>query len=153
MTLTMKKMLLVVITACMTTTCLHAQEITRIGRATLNVNAAPEDPFEYYDQGANRSFNICWFSFNYPSTGGDGQPVTLSALACMPDAGEDGAEINNVIAACHLTITANMDCPTQFNISGSILSDNFLNMILPSQSIGIYISPFLLNNPDKQTSL
>ena len=132
----MKKMVLVVVTACITTTCLYAQEITRIGRATLNVNAASEDQFDYYDQGADKSFNICWFSFNYPSTGGDGQPVTLSALACMPVAREDGAEINNVVAGCHITITANKDCPTQFNLSGSMFSDNFFNMILSSTILG-----------------
>ena len=132
----MKKMVLVVVTACITTTCLYAQQITRIGRATLNVNATLEDQFDYYDQGANKSFNISWCLFNYPSTGGDGQPVTLSAQACMPVAGDDGAEINNVVAGCHITITANKDCPTQFNLSGSMFSDNFLNMILSSTTLG-----------------
>ena len=80
-------------------------------------------------------FNICWFSFNYPSIGGDGQPVTLSALACMPSKGGEGAEINNVIAGCHVTITSNKDCPSEFNSSGKLLSDVFLNMSLASSNL------------------
>ena len=131
----MKKLFWVVLAACMATTCLCAQEITKVGRATLSLGTASEDALGYYDEGSNIMFNICWFSFNYPSIGGDGQPVTLSALACMPSQGGEGAEINNVIAGCHVTITSNKDCPSEFNSSGELLSDVFLNMSLASSNL------------------
>ena len=63
----MKKMFWVVLAACMATTCLCAQEITKVGRATLSLGTASEDALGYYDEGSNSMFNICWFSFNYPS--------------------------------------------------------------------------------------
>ena len=132
----MKKMILVAMAAYMAIICLNAQEITKIGHATLRWSGAPGDEPVFYDQGTSRAFNICWFSFNYPSTSGDGQPVTLSALACMPDGGGDEAEINNVIAGCHITIAANKDCPTEYNTSGDMFSDIFLTMSLASSNLG-----------------
>lgn len=132
----MKKIIWVAIAALMTTNCLCAQEITKTGRATLKLNVASGEESGFYDRGANGSFSICWFSYNYPSTGGDGQPVTLSALACMPDRGGEGAAINNVIAGCHVTITSNKECPTEMNSSGNMFNDLFLTMTLASSSIG-----------------
>ncbi len=126
----MKKMLLVAIAILIATTSLIAQEITKIGRTTLKVPIASEEDPGFYDQGADRVFNICWFTYNYPSTSGDGQPITLSALACMPDGTGEEIKINNVIAGCHVTITANKDCPTEFNTSESRFNDIFLTMTL-----------------------
>lgn len=128
----MKKMIWVVIVAFMTTTCLNAQEIKRIGKVTLRCADVSGDVPGFYDQGGNKSFNICWFSYNYPSMGGDGQPVTLSALGCMPNGNDERAEINNVIAGCHVTITSNKDCPTEFNSSGDMFTELFLTMSLAS---------------------
>ncbi len=130
----MKKMLWMAIAALMSTNCLYAQEITKIGRSTLTLNAASEDETGFYDQGANSAFEVCWFSFNYPSTGGDGQPVTLSALACMPAGVNEGAVINNVITGCHITITSNKECPTEMNTTNNLFSDLFLTMILASSN-------------------
>lgn len=126
----MKKNILMAIAMLFTITCLNAQEITDFGRAALKVRTATEDPSGFYDQGSERTFNICWFSYNYPSTGGDGQPVILSALACMPDFCDEEARINNVIAGCHVTITANKDCPTKFNSTGDRFNDVFFTMTL-----------------------
>ena len=128
-----KKTLLIAL--CMALTSAHAQVITKVGRATLHLADADTDTPVFYDKGANGSFNINWFSYDYPTIGGDGQPVTLSALACMPDNTGETTEINNVIVGCHITITTNKECPTQYNISGSMFSDIFLTMTLAGSNL------------------
>ena len=54
----------------------------------------------------------------------------LSALACMPDDNANEAVINNVLVGCHVTITADRDCPSRFNQTGSTFSDVYLTMTL-----------------------
>jgi len=67
----------------------------------------------FYNGGSNSWLDIYWYRFNYPSINAEGNPVLLSALACMPD--EDCDYINNVIIGCHVTITSNNECPSQYN--------------------------------------
>lgn len=107
----------------------HAQEIMQMGHAMLSNVKGDVESLEFYDNASDQSYRICWFSFKYPSVGGDGLPVMLSALACMPDESQNVTEINNVIAGCHITITSNKDCPTEFNRTGNIYSDTYLTMI------------------------
>ena len=106
-----------------------AQEIMKMGHACFSYSRESVDTPFFYDNNSDQSYSICWFSFKYPSIGGDGEPVILSALACMPDENQNVAEINNVIAGCHITITDNKDCPTEFNRTGNIYSDTYLTMI------------------------
>ena len=125
----MKRLLLSILVAMISVAHINAQEIMKMGHAMLiNVRESDESPV-FYDYNSEQSYSICWFSFKYPSIGGDGQPVMLSALACMPDKDQHVTEINNVIAGCHITLTNNKDCPTEFNHSGNIYSDTFLTMI------------------------
>lgn len=70
--------------------------------------------------------DICWFNFNYPSINANGERVLLSAMACMPD--EDCDYVNNVIIGCHVTITSNKECPSQYSDQGSERSDVSLLM-------------------------
>lgn len=65
--------------------------------------------------------DMWWFTFNYPSVNAEGETVTLSALACMPD--DDCDYINNVIIGCHVTITSNKECPSRYTEEGSFKSD------------------------------
>lgn len=67
----------------------------------------------FYNQGGNSWLDIYWYRYNYPSIDAEGKPVLLSSLACMPD--EDCDYINNVIIGCHVTITSNKECPSQYN--------------------------------------
>lgn len=65
--------------------------------------------------------DMWWFTYTYPSVNADGEPVTLSAMACMPD--EDCKHVNNVIIGCHVTITSNKECPSRYSDEGSADSD------------------------------
>ena len=78
-----------------------------------------------------RDFN--YYTFNYPSINAEGQPVLLSALACMPD--EDCSEVNNVIIGCHVTITSNKECPSEYRNTGSVGSD--VSMLINHASSGL----------------
>ena len=65
--------------------------------------------------------DMWWYTYKYPSVNADGEPVTLSAMACMPD--EDCKHINNVIIGCHVTITSNKECPSRYSEEGKSTSD------------------------------
>ena len=80
---------------------------------------------DFKDKDSSWYLDMWWFNFNYPSINADGEPILLSANAAMPD--EDCSEINNVIIGCHVTITSNKECPSQYSDGGSFQSDvNFL---------------------------
>lgn len=78
-----------------------------------------KSPFENQDD--DWWLDMWWFTYTYPSVNADGEPVTLSAMACMPD--EDCKHINNVIIGCHVTITSNKECPSRYSDEGSSTSD------------------------------
>ena len=127
-----------------------AQRITDMGHATLTVrkqvvtNVELDTPVGtaarrqqdhtraersgFYDKAINEWLDMWWFTYQYPSVSGDGQPITLSALACMPDNDEGVTAVNNVIVGCHATISANWQCPSEFNRTGMINSDVFMMM-------------------------
>ena len=66
------------------------------------------------------------YSYNYPSVDADGNRVTLSSLMAVPTKMViDGvaAKPNNLIIGCHVTITSNYECPTDYNQNGSFQSD------------------------------
>ena len=125
----MKRLFFTALVTMISIACSNAQEIMKIGHATLSAIRESDESSDFYDNGTEQSYSICWFSFKYPTIGGDDQPVMLSALACMPDANQHVTEINNVIVGCHITITDNKACPTEFNRTGSIYSDTYLTMI------------------------
>lgn len=81
---------------------------------------------DFYDEGNNWWYDIYWYDFNYPSINAEGEPLLLSAMACMPD--EDCDYVNNVIIGCHITITSNDECPSSYNEGGSAASDVSLIM-------------------------
>jgi hypothetical protein len=65
------------------------------------------------------------YSYNYPSVDADGNKVTLSSLMAVPTMMViDGvaAKPNNLIIGCHVTITSNYECPTEYNRTGGVLS-------------------------------
>lgn len=146
----MKKTLIVSMAALlMAAHNINAQEITGMGHATITISQKGEIHLEkrdgstdsrrqaagnadegFYDKGGNSFFNICWFTYQYPSISGDGQEIMLSALACMPDDNANEAVINNVVVGCHVTITADRDCPSRFNQTGNPFSDVYLTMTL-----------------------
>ena len=82
-------------------------------------NAELRDGF--YDHDNSWWYDMDWYTFDYPSINAEGQPIMLSSLACMPDGDPD--YVNGVIIGCHVTITSNSQCPSQYNTSGSTLSD------------------------------
>lgn len=71
------------------------------------------------------------YTFNYQSIDHEGNPITLSALMCLPritnpstDGGRDGGEcFNNVVIACHATITSNKECPSSRPDNLSVVND------------------------------
>lgn len=82
-------------------------------------NAELRDGF--YDHDNSWWYDMHWYNFDYPSINAEGEPIMLSSFACMPD--EDCSYVNGVIIGCHVTITSNTQCPSQYNTSGSSLSD------------------------------
>lgn len=75
----------------------------------------------FYNKDTDWWLDMWWFNYTYPSVNADGEPVTLSAMACMPD--DDCDYINNVIIGCHVTITSNKECPSQYTAEGDAQSD------------------------------
>ena len=65
------------------------------------------------------------YSYTYPSVDADGNEVTLSSLMAVPTRmliENSTAKPNNLIIGCHVTITSNYECPTEYNKSGGTLS-------------------------------
>lgn len=65
------------------------------------------------------------YSYTYPSVDADGNEVTLSSLMAVPTRmliENATAKPNNLIIGCHVTITSNFECPTEYNRSGGTLS-------------------------------
>lgn len=65
------------------------------------------------------------YSYTYPSVDADGNIVTLSSLMAVPTKMliyDVMAKPNNLIIGCHVTITSNYECPTEYNKSGGTFS-------------------------------
>lgn len=65
------------------------------------------------------------YSYTYPSVDADGNTVTLSSLMAVPTKmliDNVMAKPNNLIIGCHVTITSNYECPTEYNKSGGTFS-------------------------------
>lgn len=65
------------------------------------------------------------YSYTYPSVDADGNTVTLSSLMAVPTKmliDNAMAKPNNLIIGCHVTITSNYECPTEYNKSGGTFS-------------------------------
>ena len=64
------------------------------------------------------------YSYTYPSVDADGNVVTLSSLMAVPTKMliNGMAKPNNLIIGCHVTITSNYECPTEYNKTGGTLS-------------------------------
>ena len=91
---------------------------------------------DFYDEGNNWWYDIYWYTYTYTSVTTNGEPVMLSAMACMPD--EDCDYINNVIIACHITLAKNGQCPSEYNNSGSATSDVSLLMNLAGSGTALH---------------
>lgn len=61
------------------------------------------------------------YTYKYPSVDADGNKVVLSAMMGVPrrQFQVGFAHPNNVLIACHETITSNWECPTNYNNGGS----------------------------------
>ena len=65
------------------------------------------------------------YSYTYPSVDADGNIVILSSLMAVPTKmliDNVMAKPNNLIIGCHVTITSNYECPTEYNKSGGTFS-------------------------------
>ena len=72
------------------------------------------------DEGSAYFVDAKLYSYTYPSVDADGNIVTLSSLMAVPKGLL--AKPNNLIIGCHVTITSNYECPTEYNKSGGWLS-------------------------------
>lgn len=68
--------------------------------------------------------SVLLFSYTYPSVDADGNRIRLSSLMAVPTRMmiDYPAMPNNLIIGCHVTITSNFECPTEYNNSGGIFS-------------------------------
>lgn len=132
----------------------RAQKITGVGHATMTVrdnkvtfvewNTEPGTAAArsgFYDNGTNSWCDFWYYSFEYPSLSATGEEVTLSALAALPDNNAKATELNNVIVGCHITMTSDMQCPTEYINYGSMLSDVFVLMSHAGDGLGIKADP------------
>lgn len=90
---------------------------------------------DFLDKDTDWWLDMWYFTYNYPSVDAEGQPLSLSALACMPD--EDCDHINNVIIGCHVTITSNKECPSRYIAEGSSQSD--VSMLMNHAGSGLVV--------------
>ena len=77
------------------------------------------------DEGGASLTGAKLYSYTYPSVDADGNTVTLSSLMAVPTKmliDNVMAKPNNLIIGCHVTITSNYECPTEYNKSGGVLS-------------------------------
>ena len=76
-------------------------------------------------EGGTSTTGAKLYSYTYPSVDADGNEVTLSSLMAVPTRmliDNSMAKPNNLIIGCHVTITSNFECPTEYNKSGGHLS-------------------------------
>ena len=73
------------------------------------------------DAGSGKLVGAKLYSYTYPSVDADGNEVTLSSLMAVPSkifVGGVNTQPTNVVIGCHVTITSNFECPTEYNESG-----------------------------------
>ena len=92
---------------------------------------------DFYEKDSNWYLDLWWFNYLYPSINADGEEITLSSMACMPD--EDCDYVNNIIVGCHVTITSNKECPTSYSKEGSFRSDVSMLMNYAGSGTGFAI--------------
>lgn len=76
-------------------------------------------------EGGTSTTGAKLYSYTYPSVDADGNEVTLSSLMAVPTKmliDNVMAKPNNLIIGCHVTITSNYECPTEYNKSGGTFS-------------------------------
>lgn len=76
-------------------------------------------------EGGTSTTGAKLYSYTYPSVDADGNEVTLSSLMAVPTKmliDNVMAKPNNLIIGCHVTITSNFECPTEYNKSGGTFS-------------------------------
>ena len=83
---------------------------------------ANDNDFTSEGMALNRKAHL--YSYTYPSVDADGNAVTLSSLMAVPTKmiWDDFAKPNNVVIGCHVTITSNYECPTEYNRTGGAWS-------------------------------
>lgn len=86
--------------------------------ARLRRRAQASTDFE--DTGWAFSTSSRVLTYNYPSIDADGNPIILSSALCA-SRGNSKAK-SKLIIGCHVTITSNKECPTEYNKSASILA-------------------------------
>lgn len=59
-------------------------------------------------------------TYNYPSVDADGNRIILSSALCASK--NSSKAKSKLIIGCHVTITSNKECPTEYNKSASILA-------------------------------
>ena len=83
------------------------------------------DHLEYLDYYSGTAFYL--FFFNYPSIDKHGNKIILSSLIAFPYFSKsdwnNGYRFNNVVIACHCTITSNKECPSYYTFKGEFESD------------------------------
>ena len=124
LTMTMEKEVVIDPQTHLTDTLVTVKDVewnTTPGTAKRRMDLRKATATGFENQDSSWWLDMWWFTYNYPSVNAEGEDVTLSALACMPDDGCD--YVNNVIIGCHVTITSNKECPSRYTEEGSFKSD------------------------------
>ncbi|MBQ8968732.1 MAG: hypothetical protein IJ064_03235 [Bacteroidaceae bacterium] len=73
-----------------------------------------------------------FYTFNYPSVDAEGNPIVLSsALIAWKKQPSETDRIETLLIACHVTITANYECPSEYPKDGSVGSDVGIMQTIP----------------------
>lgn len=124
LTMTMEKEVVIDPQTHLTDTLVTVKDVewnTTPGTAKRRMDLRKATATGFENQDSSWWLDMWWFTYNYPSVNAEGEDVTLSALACMPD--DDCDYVNNVIIGCHVTITSNKECPSRYTEEGSFKSD------------------------------
>ena len=89
-------------------------------------------------------------TYSYPSVDHQGNPATLSsAIMAWNPSDRNGAQIKTLIIGCHITITADAECPTRMEDSPSV-NDVQMMKVLSTSAIIRELRQSVVIMPDYQ---
>ena len=89
-------------------------------------------------------------TYSYPSVDHQGNPATLSsAIMAWNPSDRNGAQIKTLIIGCHITITADAECPTRMEDSPSV-NDVQMMKVLSTSAIIPELRQSVVIMPDYQ---
>lgn len=107
--------------------------VVLLSLCTFTLWAQTEEAVISQDLDLRSDAKNAFYTFNYPSVDAEGNPIVLSSalIAWHPSPVGQTDSIETVIAACHVTITSNYECPSEYPNTGSVGTDVGILQTIP----------------------